>query len=158
MTDFKKLKVVELRAELASRGLTQTGKRDELIERLEEYEFEHGEPPVHQDDEQDDKHMDVDVEEETEIVPVEPAVQFSPITEPSQEIVPEQSSLDLLAQEEEEKRLARAKRFGLDESERAQVKIEVTIKRLEHALPSRSHGKHHRHHHKQQHRMEVNKP
>lgn len=50
MHDFKKLKVVALRAELSLRNLPQTGKRDELIERLEEYEFEHGDPPLNETD------------------------------------------------------------------------------------------------------------
>ena len=54
MQDFKKLKVVELRAELSLRNLPQNGKRDELIERLEEYEFEHGDPPPNETENDND--------------------------------------------------------------------------------------------------------
>lgn len=61
MQDFKKLKVVELRAELSLRNLPQNGKRDELIERLEEYEFEHGDPPLNETGNDDEA---IEVEDE----------------------------------------------------------------------------------------------
>lgn len=38
MADFKKMKVAELKEELAKRDLPQTGKKDELIARLEAYQ------------------------------------------------------------------------------------------------------------------------
>ena len=34
MVDYKKLKVPELKAELSERGLSTTGKKDELVKRL----------------------------------------------------------------------------------------------------------------------------
>ncbi len=143
MTDFKKLKVVELRTELSKRGLPQTGKRDELIERLEEYEFQHAEP----------SDMEVDQEMVTELpIPVTEIVQQekipSPITEPetivesSQKEHP-QVDVDL----EEERRRARAIRFGLNSNEVAKVDITVAIMRLDHALPNRRPFKNHRKNH-----------
>ena len=144
MTDFKKLKVVELRAELAARNLPQTGKRDELIERLEEFEFQHAMPT---DSEQITASADT-IETATEIE-IQPAI--SPVIPPSQ-----------TAEEiEEEKRRQRALRFGLDPNQ--PVKIELTIKRLEHALPNRPFHHHrgrrhhnHSHHHNRQ--VSINKP
>lgn len=153
MTDFKKLKVVELRAECASRSLPQTGKRDELIERLEEYEFQVAEPSTEMDTEVVETEKIEQEQQETvkydsiSNAPDHPTV-ISPIP------VPINATDDLLAQEEE-KRRQRALRFGLDPKEQAPVKIEITIKRLEHALPNRHH-RHHRHHKK--HKISINKP
>lgn len=152
MTDFKKLKVVELRAELASRNLPQTGKRDELIERLEEYEFQHAEPSTD---------ICMDMPQAVDIDPVvSHEIAVSPITPPAIDI-PASSVNDIEAIEEEKRRL-RALRFSLDKTETAQVKIEVTIKRLDHALPNRSHSHHNRHRgikkHSQHRQISINKP
>lgn len=139
MTDFKKLKVVELRAELASRGLLQAGKRDELIERLEEYEFEHGDLPAANENRMDTEEtedyqmQDAHGNGDTGVTPTNG--HLSPVQHSEN-----QESLDrLTAEAEEEKRAARARRFGLDAAEQTPVKIEVTLKGLEHALPNRHH-------------------
>lgn len=170
MTDFKKLKVVELRAELASRNLIQTGKRDELIERLEEFEFQHAEPSQDEDmpqaTESHEMEADHDVLEDQEIeieddqaqniiTKTETAekdaqkIELSPIVPPTQS-TPETAATDLEALEEEKRRL-RALRFSLNESEFAQVNIDVTIKRLNHALPNRSHHRGIKKHSRQRH-------
>ena len=172
MTDFKKLKVVELRAELASRNLPQAGKRDELIERLEEHEFHHAEPAKDEEmpQAQDDISEDIEIQSPDDIcekidmkVPVlvsesQAQLPISPIMAPSPvQVVENNSTIESLEAIEEEKRRLRALRFGIDETEAAQVKIEVAIKRLEHALPSRSNHrqragiKKHRH-------ISINKP
>lgn len=152
MSDFKKLKVVELRAECAARNLPQTGKRDELIERLEEYEFHNAEP--------------MEVETETDQLPE--SINQSVLESNDSKLVSDQSKpiiispvqapvkdIDDLAAQEEQKRRLRALRFGLDSSQTAPVNIEITIKRLEHALPYR----HHRHHrnHKRHREISINK-
>lgn len=177
MTDFKKLKVVELRAELSARGLPQTGKRDELIERLEEHEFQNAEPS-HDDEMQSDMMQD---DEKFEVVDTKleydkaqmPAAnsqvqeilpEISPVIPPSEpETAKPDSSFEQQRAMEEEKRRLRALRFGIDEAEAAtQVKIEVAIKRLDHALPNRS-RQHHRgsikkHSHSQHRQISINKP
>lgn len=146
MTDFKKLKVVELRAELASRNLPQTGKRDELIERLEEYEFHHAEPS-------EDEPMEA-VESSSEAlqtIPNPTIPTISPVLPPSPVATTAESPNT--EEIEEEKRRQRAIRFGLDPN--PPVRIEVTIKRLEHALPNYRR----RHHHKSRHgQVKINKP
>ena len=177
MPDFKKLKVVELRAELAARNLPQDGKKDELIERLEEYEFQHAEPEAMEvvDDVCEaqspvtEKPIDhTPVQQVSHITATVPPVTISSIPVPSIPSVdssPEPASADLQAIEEE-KRRQRALRFGLDTSATPAVNIEVTIKRLDHALPakSRHHHHHHHHHHKRRnnpnsHRqISINKP
>jgi hypothetical protein len=161
MTDFKKLKVAELRAELAARNLPQTGKRDELIERLEEYEF-HNALPAESEPINEENSAAPMLDEPLKIV--EDAHPFiSPVFPPSPGI-----TLGPTAEEiEEEKRRQRALRFGLDLDPVPAVKIEVTIKRLEHALPDRPHHHHGRNrryrHHKHrddsaQRHVSINKP
>jgi hypothetical protein len=149
MSDFKKLKVVELRAELSKRGLTQAGKRDELIERLEEYEFQHAAPS----DTEVDSNSPVEADhEELQSVsvaskPNSAHVSPSPITAPLniENGITCPVNIDL----EEEKRRARAIRFGLNADEFAQVDIIITVKKLDHALPSRGGTwKHRKHQHK----------
>lgn len=174
MTDFKKLKVVELRAELAARNLPQDGKKDELIERLEEYEFQHAEPEsMEVVDEVSDAQSPVEqksiihtpIQQTSNAAASVPPVAISPIPLPSiasAESIPEPPSIDLQAIEEE-KRRQRALRFGLDTSAAPAVNIEVTIKRLDHALPTKSRH-HHHHHHKRRHnhnshrQISINKP
>lgn len=137
---------MELRAELSKRGLSQTGKRDELIERLEEYEFQHAKL----------SEMDVDPAEQpsmhdatttTAEVPTMTLAtngcnskqELSPILPPTAEdkldhvVDTHVVDVDL----EEEKRRARAIRFGLNPEEVAKVDITITVKRLDHALPNR---------------------
>lgn len=140
MTDFKKLKVVELRAELSKRGLPTEGKKDELIERLEEHEFQNADPTP----------SEMDIENEQPEVSVHPSPQIQAVSEP---VIPSTntepvSEAHIDTNLEEEKRRARAIRFGLNPDEVAKVDISVTIHRLEHALPSRSRGnwKHRKHH------------
>ena len=152
MTDFKKLKVAELRSELASRGLPLTGKRDELIERLEEHDFEQGGV----DEGAGDEGMEMDIVQESaaDALPVHQPEDHQPTISPI--IAP---SLPLPALDvEEEKRRARALRFGLDISEIGAVSIEVTVRKLEHALPNRhrGHGRKGRHHARRQ--VTINKP
>lgn len=161
MTDFKKLKVVELRAELVARNLSQTGKRDELIERLEEYEFHHAMPtdnePIHES-------PAIEPVEIMEDAQQHPHPSISPVLPPPLVPAPESASSGPTAEEiEEEKRRQRAIRFGLDPT--PAVKIEVAIKRLEHALPTRHsrnhHGRHRRRHghdHHNNRQVSINKP
>lgn len=136
MSDFSKLKVVELRAELSKRGLPQAGKRDELIERLEEYEFQHAEPSSMDVEIEDEKSKDVEI---TSPSPVDNTpIEISPVTTPA--TLPDESQLQRSQIDidlEEEKRKARAIRFGLNPEEVAKVDISITVKRLEHALPNR---------------------
>lgn len=174
MTDFKKLKVVELRAELAARNLPQDGKKDELIERLEEYEFQHAEPEAMEVVDEVSEAQSPDTEKPIIHTPVQQSshitasvqsVAISPIpvpSIPSADSSPEPASTDLQAIEEE-KRRQRALRFGLDTSATPAVNIEVTINRLDHALPTKSRH-HHHHHHKRRHnhnshrQISINKP
>lgn len=158
MADFKKLKVVELRAELAKRNLPQTGKRDELIERLEEDEFHNAD--VGEEAISDETVMEVDGVEVKEVrkqSPVSPLVVNSPVSplvfsSPAHLATPvispvlhtESITPDTLTIEQE-KRRQRALRFGLDADETATVNIEITLKRLEHALPTRSRHNHRNH-------------
>lgn len=161
MTDFKKLKVVELRAELAARNLPQTGKRDELIERLEEYEFHHAMPTDNEPISDSFVNQTVEIMEDFQ---QQPHLSISPVLPPSPIPAPESASSGPTTEEiEEEKRRQRAIRFGLDAT--PAVKIEVTIKRLEHALPTRHyrnhHGRHrrrHDHHHHNNRKVGINKP
>ncbi len=162
MTDFKKLKV-ELRAECAARSLSQSGKRDELVERLEEYEFHEAQPeetnqaePEVKPEIENKPEVKTVIETETEHEFITPVLAEHPTISPVQ--APE--SIDDLAAQEEEKRRLRALRFGLDPTETAPVKIEVTIKRLEHALPNRHlhHRKHKANHNHNNRQISINKP
>ena len=157
MTDFKKLKVVELRAELAERNLPQTGKRDELIERLEEFEFHHAMPV------DSDTIVNVNTasmsDASVEIMEdAHPSISISPVLPPSPIHVPESASVQTVEEIEEEKRRQRALRFGLDPN--STVKIEITIKRLEHALPDRRNKIRHHHKHRDSSfkQVKINKP
>lgn len=154
MTDFKKLKVIELRAELAQRNLTQTGKRDELIERLEEYEFHHAMPI---DSESGNDSTTGTSDESVEIME-DSHSSISPVLPPSPIPAPEIASSPTAEEIEEEKRLQRALRFGIDPT--PTVKIEFAIKRLEHALPNRRNkGRYHHKHRDSSHRqVTINKP
>ena len=147
MSDFKKLKVVELRAELSKRSLPQTGKRDELIERLEEYEFHHAEPSEMEVDSSSAQEEKQEAEREQQVQVHEPQ-SISPIPEP---VIEEESKQHVDIDLEEERRKARAIRFGLNPEEVAKVDIAVAIKKLDHALPNRRprpSWKHRKHHHK----------
>ena len=164
MTDFKKLKVVELRAELATRSLPQTGKRDELIERLEEYEFQNAQPS--HDEEMPEVPANTEQKHPAELVEIEePQPSISPILPPTPIAeVQEINEIERLAAIEEEKRRQRALRFGIDQSETAEIKIEVALKRLDHALPNkrRQFNHHHRRSHhrnnKNHRQISINKP
>ena len=172
MTDFKKLKVAELRAECVARSLPQTGKRDDLIERLEEYEFETTEPSQFQEAETSQVSQVREEQLLHELVLVSKPTIISPIPAPTPLLANAETSkivipVDQLihresATSEEEKLRLRALRFGLNPSEAAPLQIEVTINRLEHALPNRSHHHHHRQRHtNRRHRnsgVKINKP
>lgn len=156
MTDFKGLKVVELRAELSQRSLSTSGRRDELIERLEEYEFQHA--PV-QDDSQNGEPSDMKPPSpppsDKEPDDMKPFNALADATQPKTPIPVDapQSELQLMQQREarfgesvsarvaelaeEQKRQARAARFGLTPAETAKTDVAVALKRLDHALSDR---------------------
>ena len=171
MTDFKKLKVVELRAELAARNLIQSGKRDELIERLEEYEFNNA-VPVGLDaidievvdeskSEQEPSGGKTSIDEYKDNVTSSSPCDISKSSSSSpaipSSISPPTHTSDLQAIEEE-KRLQRALRFGIDTSGTPTVNIEIAIKRLDHALPNRSRYQRGRRHHHNNNHVRINKP
>lgn len=167
MTDFKKLKVVELRAELAARNLSETGKKDELIERLEEYEFHHASPEEEVIDEPIES-IESRINTSSPVLSkpgISPIQMPDPIETPDTAIMPDtiaETSLSDLQAIEEEKRRQRALRFGLHSSESPEVSIDVTIMRLDHALPNKSNRnqffnrRHHRNHRKGS--LKINKP
>ena len=83
---------------------------------------------------------------------------ISPVLPPSPIHVPESASVQTVEEIEEEKRRQRALRFGLDPN--STVKIEITIKRLEHALPDRRNKIRHHHKHRDStyKQVTINKP
>ena len=69
----------------------------------------------------------------------QPAV-IPPIPEPIPDVALEQKQIEVtsdVVDSEEEKRRARAIRFGLNPDEVASSDITITVKKLEHALPNR---------------------
>merc|ERR1712062_681774 len=101
MIDFSSKTVAELKAECKSKGLPVSGKKQELIDRLEEYMKEQASAEITEDDLLQDE-PDVSIGEESQEQESPPAEKVEePVPEPTQPV------------DDMEKKKSRAERFGL---------------------------------------------
>merc|ERR1711990_1273620 len=104
--DFSSKTVAKLKAECKSRSLPVSGKKQELIDRLDEYMREHASAEITEDDLLQDE-PDVSIGEESQEQESPPAEKVEePVPEPTQPV-----------DDMEKRKLERAKKFGIEAKE-----------------------------------------
>jgi hypothetical protein len=139
--DFSKLKVVELKAELSERGLATTGRKDEMIARLTEFEQQQQATVISADEpSQSLTPSSIHSPQMAPVTSSAPVPSISPISEPTVAETHTAATQMHLLDEDAERLRQRALRFGIPVEQ--QVPPEEVLKQTLAKLdqPLRPHG------------------